>query len=214
MSLEWRTFLASGIAERLRQARERKGLSRSELSTSAGLDRKTCQTIEDRQGPGNIGILTVEKLAHVLGVSPGWLAFGEEAPTAHREEVVVIERDEEEDADDEVPAARLAPEDRKEIERLGPIRAHSHRPPGLDFHELPALGRRYDPVLAALGPQLPEPRRRLVAQWMVDAVGTYDIISTPGTCTCSACSSRSWCPTARWWIWSCRSWRAATGCAR
>lgn len=51
-------------------------LSQSKLSTLAGLSRITAGDIEERRNQGNVGILTIEKLAKVLRVSPAWLAFG------------------------------------------------------------------------------------------------------------------------------------------
>lgn len=51
-------------------------LSQSKLSLLAGLSRITVSDIEERRNQGNIGILTVEKIAKVLRVSPAWLAFG------------------------------------------------------------------------------------------------------------------------------------------
>lgn len=51
-------------------------LSQSKLSLLAGLGRITVNDIEERRSKGNVGVVTVEKLAKVLRVSPAWLAFG------------------------------------------------------------------------------------------------------------------------------------------
>lgn len=67
---------AAGLPERLREAREAMYLSQSKLSLLAGLGRITVHNIEERRTQGNVGIVTVEKLAKVLRVSPCWLAFG------------------------------------------------------------------------------------------------------------------------------------------
>lgn len=67
---------AAGLAQRLREARERMYLSQSKLSLLAGLGRITVHNIEEGRTQGNVGIITVEKLAKVLRVSPSWLAYG------------------------------------------------------------------------------------------------------------------------------------------
>jgi transcriptional regulator with XRE-family HTH domain len=51
-------------------------LNQSKLSLLAGLGRVTVYNIEEQRTQGNVGIVTVEKLAKVLRVSPCWLAFG------------------------------------------------------------------------------------------------------------------------------------------
>ena len=66
----------AGLPERLREAREAMYLSQSKLSLLAGLGRITVHNIEERRTQGNVGIVTVEKLAKVLRVSPCWLAYG------------------------------------------------------------------------------------------------------------------------------------------
>ena len=66
----------AGLPERLREAREAMYLSQSKLSLLAGLGRITVHNIEERRTLGNVGIVTVEKLAKVLRVSPCWLAYG------------------------------------------------------------------------------------------------------------------------------------------
>lgn len=51
-------------------------LSQSKLSLLAGLGRITVHNIEERRTQGNVGIITVEKLAKILQVPPCWLAYG------------------------------------------------------------------------------------------------------------------------------------------
>lgn len=70
----------AGLPERLREAREAMYLSQSKLSLLSGLGRITVHNIEERRTQGNVGIVTVEKLAKVLRVSPCWLAFGVGVP--------------------------------------------------------------------------------------------------------------------------------------
>lgn len=65
-----------GLPERLREARQRMYLAQSKLSLLAGLGRMTVGDIEERRNQGNVGILTVEKIAKVLRVSAAWLAYG------------------------------------------------------------------------------------------------------------------------------------------
>lgn len=52
-------------------------LAQSKLSQLAGLGRMTVGDIEERRNQGNVGILTVEKIAKVLHVSASWLAYGD-----------------------------------------------------------------------------------------------------------------------------------------
>lgn len=74
---------AAGLPDRLREARERMYLSQSKLSLLAGLGRITVHNIEEHRTQGNVGIVTVEKLAKVLRVSPCWLAYGVDTSAAH-----------------------------------------------------------------------------------------------------------------------------------
>lgn len=67
--------LYDGIPTRLTQARERCGLTVTEMSQRAGLDRKSCLKIEAGRARGNVRWHTVERLSRALGVSPSWLAF-------------------------------------------------------------------------------------------------------------------------------------------
>lgn len=61
---------------RLRKARQAAGLSGSALSAAAGLDRGMVSYLE--RGAGCPLVSSVEALADVLRVSPGWLAYGVE----------------------------------------------------------------------------------------------------------------------------------------
>jgi transcriptional regulator with XRE-family HTH domain len=70
-----------GVAERLAYARTTGGLSLRQIAEAAGVSRQTVLLIE--RGHNEPLISTVEALAVALGVSPGWLAFGEgEGPEA------------------------------------------------------------------------------------------------------------------------------------
>ncbi len=71
---------SAGLPERLKEARERLYLSQSKLSLLAGLGRITVYNIEERRTQGNVGVVTIEKLAKVLRVSPSWLAYGIAVP--------------------------------------------------------------------------------------------------------------------------------------
>ena len=76
-------LLSVGLAEGLRQTRERAGLSQLELSRQAGLGKMTASDIEaGRRNQVNVGIGTVERLARVLNVPASFLAYGEEATHA------------------------------------------------------------------------------------------------------------------------------------
>lgn len=64
------------LAQRLRYARESKGLTQEQLAKLAGTTQQNIQNIEAGvvQRPRKIG-----KIAEVLGTSPAWLQFGTEA---------------------------------------------------------------------------------------------------------------------------------------
>jgi hypothetical protein len=74
-----------GFGERLRRAFDASGLTHAEFATRSGLPKGALSVILKRaQDPARMGpsIVTVVALARGLGVSPGWLAFGEGvAPT-------------------------------------------------------------------------------------------------------------------------------------
>jgi len=68
--------LSSKLSQRLRAAREKRGISRRDLASRLGGDKySTLSKIEE--GESMPGIDTVELLARALGVSAGWLAYGE-----------------------------------------------------------------------------------------------------------------------------------------
>jgi transcriptional regulator with XRE-family HTH domain len=142
---EWAAF-----PERLRQARVRCGLSQSCLSLRAGLHRTACQKLEAGIMPT---IATVGRLARVLGVPPGWLAFGG-AQEAH---------------DLPSPPVEWRPSPIHGTSPAGP----AGRP--MATRHLPTLGPAYQPVILALGPGLPHDRRKQAASWLVDAALGTDV---------------------------------------
>lgn len=64
-----------GLAERLRAARELKGLSIRRVASDAGLSHQGIVNIES--GASEARISAIEAIAKVLDVAPGWLAFGD-----------------------------------------------------------------------------------------------------------------------------------------
>lgn len=62
------------LAERLKKTRKQRGFSRCGLSVAAGLTNQAVSYIEDQDRVPRIS--TVARLAQVLAVPPGWLAFG------------------------------------------------------------------------------------------------------------------------------------------
>lgn len=67
--------LSSGLGRRFRLAREKKELTLRALATLSGCQYSTIVAVElSNRMPQ---ITTVEILARALGVSPGWLAFGD-----------------------------------------------------------------------------------------------------------------------------------------
>jgi transcriptional regulator with XRE-family HTH domain len=62
------------LASRLKKARKQQGLSRCGLSVAAGLTNQAVSYIENQDRIPRIS--TVSRLAQVLGLAPGWLAFG------------------------------------------------------------------------------------------------------------------------------------------
>lgn len=63
-----------GFPARLREAREKTELSMAALGEKAGLSRATVSLYE--AGERDPSLRALEQLAVVLGVDPGWLAFG------------------------------------------------------------------------------------------------------------------------------------------
>ncbi|HRI48995.1 MAG TPA: helix-turn-helix transcriptional regulator [Pseudomonadota bacterium] len=77
--------LSSKLSQRLRLAREKRGISRRDLAARLGGDKySTLSKIEE--GDSMPGIDTVELLARALGVSAGWLAYGEGIAPAWEDE--------------------------------------------------------------------------------------------------------------------------------
>lgn len=68
------------LAGRLKKLRQERGYSRSALSQAAGFTSRVVGYIEQQDRVPRIS--TVVRLARVLAVSPGWLAFGLGDPTA------------------------------------------------------------------------------------------------------------------------------------
>lgn len=66
-----------GLAARLRQTREARDLSRRALCRAAGVASSAIWSLEDGRVPG---LETLERVAVALGVSPCWLAYGDEGP--------------------------------------------------------------------------------------------------------------------------------------
>lgn len=67
------------LASRLKKLRIERGYSRCGLSAAAGLTNRVVSYIEQQDRLPRIS--TVARLARVLGVTPGWLAFGLGDPT-------------------------------------------------------------------------------------------------------------------------------------
>jgi transcriptional regulator with XRE-family HTH domain len=65
------------IGERLREARERRFLTQSELGQQAGLQIATISRIENDHHEGRPRLATIRRLAEALGVEPGWIMFGD-----------------------------------------------------------------------------------------------------------------------------------------
>jgi len=66
---------ASDVGHRLREARKASGLTLRELAERAGIaNYQTIDNIERARQRASVD--QIESLAHALGVSPAWLAFG------------------------------------------------------------------------------------------------------------------------------------------
>ena len=69
------TMPASDVGKRLREARKAAGLTLRELAERAGI--ANYQTIDNiERGKQRASVDQIESLAHALGISPAWLAFG------------------------------------------------------------------------------------------------------------------------------------------
>ena len=66
---------ANEVGLRLREARKAAGLTLRELAERAGI--ANYQTIDNiERGKQRASVDQIESLAHALGISPAWLAFG------------------------------------------------------------------------------------------------------------------------------------------
>ena len=66
---------ANEVGLRLREARKAAGLTLRELAERAGI--VNYQTIDNiERGKQRASVDQIESLAHALGISPAWLAFG------------------------------------------------------------------------------------------------------------------------------------------
>lgn len=74
--------LCAALSKRLFRARERTGLSASAVGETAGLTAATALNVENGRVPA---LDTLERLAAVIGVPPGWLAYGSEGDEPYRE---------------------------------------------------------------------------------------------------------------------------------
>ncbi len=99
--------LGPGIGRRLRQARDRAGLSQEALSKLAHTSPTTIVTIE-AGGGGNSGVGLLVDLSRALKVRPCWLILGEGEQEA---------REPEEATTDEAPSEKQNPPRRKSVER-------------------------------------------------------------------------------------------------
>lgn len=66
------------VGERLRAARVSKGLSQQELAAKANVNQATISKIE---AGAKSSLETLEKLAAILGLRPGWLVYGNDVPS-------------------------------------------------------------------------------------------------------------------------------------
>lgn len=67
----------STIGDRLREAREQRFMTQSELSAKAGIQISTISRIENNRQESRPRLSTIRKLAEVLRVEPHWIMFGE-----------------------------------------------------------------------------------------------------------------------------------------
>ena len=69
------TMPANEVGLRLREARKAAGLTLRELAARVGI--ANYQTIDNiERGKQRASVDQIESLAHALGISPAWLAFG------------------------------------------------------------------------------------------------------------------------------------------
>lgn len=65
------------MKERLHVARRRADISWLALADRSGVSSRHVRRLAEGDGDINCTLDVVQRLAHVLGVRPGWLAFGE-----------------------------------------------------------------------------------------------------------------------------------------
>ena len=65
------------LGKRLKSTRKAQGFSRVELAHLSGISVRSIEEIENKRRAGSLP--TVQLLAAVLKVKPGWLAYGEES---------------------------------------------------------------------------------------------------------------------------------------
>lgn len=80
-----------GLPRRLRQARRRAGLTASEVAVAIGWSSRDVAFLEAEGRRSSIDVL--EHLAAVLGVSPCWLAYGDEGPVPFQQKRPRAEHD-------------------------------------------------------------------------------------------------------------------------
>lgn len=78
----YRKPLCVGCAERARSQIDSSGLQRQEIAQLAGLGRSTVGQVED--GKNMPRLSTIERLGDALGISPTWLAYGDEGTIRFR----------------------------------------------------------------------------------------------------------------------------------
>ena len=66
------------IGGRLKDAREQRFMTQSELSAKSGVQIATISRIENNRQESRPRLTTVRKLSEVLGVEPSWIMFGDE----------------------------------------------------------------------------------------------------------------------------------------
>lgn len=69
------------IGARLKEARERRFMTQSELSAKAGVQIATISRIENDRQENRPRITTVRKLAEALSMDPRWIMYGVEDDT-------------------------------------------------------------------------------------------------------------------------------------
>ena len=70
-------MISKNMADRLNDARKNADLSWLALGRAAGISERHIRRLARGEGIEVCTLATVRQLAAVLGVAPGWLAFGE-----------------------------------------------------------------------------------------------------------------------------------------